>query len=173
MKKIATLFLTLAMLFVISTSALATSETRFEYKYVAEPTYEIIIPSTITIDSLSTDVPIEVVNAKNFNGGTVSVKMAQTVPNGNFMSLSKLIEGGQYDGWWTATELKYDIFTADGTEILYNRNNSWDKQYLNAELASFDSSGVKSYTMVLDVNEQTESGLYAGLIQYAIEFIPT
>ena len=156
----------------LGATALAAEETRFDFVYTAEPTYELSIPSQINITSASTDVPIAVTNAKNFNGGKVSVKMAQTVPNGNFMSLSKLKEGGSEDGWWTATELKYDIITADGTEILYNRNNKWDTQYLNAELAAFIGNASKAYTMKLDITDKTESGHYAGLIQYFVEFVP-
>jgi hypothetical protein len=172
MKKLVSIALAFAAVLMLGSTALAADETRFDFQYAAEPSYEIVIPSQVNITSASTDVPIEVVNAKNFNGGTVSVKMAQTVPNGNFMSLSKLQEGGPQDGWWTATELKYDIVTADGTEIRYNRDNKWDTQYLNAELAAFSGDETKAYTMVLDINDKTESGSYAGLIQYLVEFVP-
>lgn len=175
MRKNATKVLaTVAAIALACTTAFAATETRFDYEHVVEldPSYEIIIPASVRITSKTTAIPIEVANAKDFGTGYVAVKMKQTVPNGNFMALDKLKETPPAEeGWWSGTKLPYDLITADGTEILYNRDGSWDTQYLNAELATFTGDAVKSYSMILDINEKTQPGKYGGLIQYTVEFV--
>ena len=170
MKKMASLLLAVTMLFSCVAVAFA-DETYFTYSHNPvvpdpDPTYSITIPASITLHDGDNDIPLTVSDAQNFGTGKLSIKMAQTVPNGNFMSLSRLDD----KGWWTGDELKYDVTTADGNQILYNRNGKWDTQYLGQELASFTGNGSKNYVITPDVKENTKAGEYAGYIQYTIEF---